>query len=74
MMHNPVTPSVAWLSISSRPPDESYTGVTVSVGRFGAAKEGNYKILGESPTCIVGQAAQHIRGPIYSWPSARPFV
>ena len=40
-VHNPVTPSVAWLSISSRPPDESYTGVTVSVGEFGAANEAN---------------------------------
>ena len=40
-VHNSVTPSVAWLSISSRPPDESYTGVTVSEGRFGAANEAN---------------------------------
>ena len=40
-VHNPVTPSVAWLSISSKSPDESYTGVTVSVGGCGAANEAN---------------------------------
>ena len=36
-----LTPSIAWLSISSRPPDESYRGVAVSVGGLGTAKEGN---------------------------------
>ena len=37
--HDKLTPSVAWLSISRRPPDELYRGVTVSVGGFGAAKK-----------------------------------
>ena len=34
-----LTPSAAWLSISRRPPDESYRGVTVSVGGLGAAQK-----------------------------------
>ena len=37
------TPSIAWLSISRSPPDESYRGVAVSVGALGAAEKGNLK-------------------------------
>ena len=37
------TPSVAWLSISRRPPDESYRGVAVSKGGLGT-EEKNEKI------------------------------
>ena len=36
-----LTPTLAWLSISKRLPDESYRGVTISVGGLGAAWEIN---------------------------------
>ena len=41
--HGKLTPSVtvARLTISSSPPDELYSGVAVSVGGLGTAKEGN---------------------------------
>ena len=39
--YDALTPTLAWLSISKRPPDESYRGVTVSVGGLGTAWEVN---------------------------------
>ena len=38
---HPLTPSLAWLSISRRIPDESYKGVAASEGGLGAAEEDN---------------------------------
>ena len=46
-MPNPLTPSVAiaWLSISRRPPLESYRGVAVNVGGLGAEEKGSQNKL-----------------------------
>jgi len=55
LITHPLTPSLAWLSISRRPPDESYRGVTISVGGLGAACRRKQLLSGVKMLCMLSK-------------------